>query len=78
MPKFLIADDGNDRDFVIHCHWPRFIMEIDEEGVGVVRIWLDPETEIIRLEQKSGREPAVLIARLMKEAGEFFMDQIEE
>ena len=34
----------------------------------------DPEAEIISLEQKAGREPTRLIARLMREAGDFFAE----
>lgn len=75
LPKWLIADDGGDRDFVIHCHWPRFIMEYDSAGMGTP-LFLDSEKEIIELERQAGREPTVLIARLMREAGEFFLEQL--
>jgi len=70
LPKFLIADDGEDRDFVIHCHYPRFIMEFDDAGVGTP-IWID--TPIYAPDKG---EPALQGARLMSEAGEFFHGQV--
>jgi hypothetical protein len=70
LPKFLIADDGADREFVIHNHWPRFIVEF-VQGTGTPHFW-DPEAEIIGAELKAGREPAALLSRLMREAGDFY------
>jgi hypothetical protein len=70
LPKFLIADDGADREFVIHNHWPRFIVEF-VQGNGTPHFW-DPESEIIAAELKAGREPAALLSRLMREAGDFY------
>jgi hypothetical protein len=70
LPKFLIADDGADREFVIHNHWPRFIIEF-VQGVGTPHFW-DPEAEIIAEELKAGREPTALLSRLMREAGDFY------
>lgn len=73
LPKFLYAEDlDGDREFVIHNHWPRFIMEfVDGHGTPQFQ---DPEAEIIALEQKAGREPAALVSRLMREAGDFFAE----
>jgi hypothetical protein len=76
LPKFLYSehfnDDGSVREFVIHNHWPRFIMEfIDGQGSPQ---FLDPESQVITLELEAGREPAVLISRLMREASEFFSE----
>lgn len=78
LPKFLFADDGEDdpREFVIHNHWPRFIMEFSE-GSGTPHFW-DPEPEIIKAELAAGREPTRLIARLMREAGEFYKNYITD
>jgi len=29
FPEFLVADAGpGDRDFIVHCHYPRYIVEI--------------------------------------------------
>ena len=73
LPKFLYAEDlDGDREFVIHNHWPRFTMEFTD-GHGTPQ-FQDPEAEIISLEQKAGREPTRLIARLMREAGDFFAE----
>ena len=70
LPKFLIADDGGDRDFVIHCHYPRFIMEFDESGQGTP-IWIDAA-----IYDPASGEPSLQAARLMREAGDFFHDQM--
>ncbi len=73
LPKFLYAEDlEGDREFVIHNHWPRFTMEfVGRQGTPHFH---DPESEIIALEQKAGREPAALVSRLMREAGDFFAE----
>ena len=66
LPKFLIADDGANRFFVIHCHPPRFIMEFDDAGEGVP------------LSMDDSKEPAApASARLLQEARDFFAAQIE-
>jgi hypothetical protein len=73
LPKYLYAEDlAGDREFVVHNHWPRFIMEF-AEGRGTPHFW-DPEAEIIAEETKAGREPAELISRLMREAGDFYTE----
>jgi hypothetical protein len=36
----------------------------------------DPEAEIIAAELKAGREPAKLISRLMREAGDFYSNYL--
>ena len=80
LPKFLFADDGDyedgPREFVIHTQWPRFIMEF-VDGVGTPHFH-DPEAEIIAAELKAGREPAKLIARLMREAGDFYSNYLKD
>ena len=75
LPKFIIGDDGNERNFVIHCHYPRFIMEF-VAGAGKP-IPIDSDAQFIEDELSQGREPAQSMARLMREAGEFFSDQLD-
>ena len=70
LPKFLIADDGDERGFIIHCHYPRFIMEFDSCGNGKPA-WIDQP-----IYDPAKGEPAGQGARLMREAGDFFMSQI--
>lgn len=73
LPKFLYAEDlDGEREFVIHNHWPRFTLEF-VGGSGTPHFH-DPEAEIIALEQKAGREPSALIARILCEAGDFFTE----
>lgn len=74
LPKFLVAD-ADERDFVIHCHYPRFIIEYI--GARGEPIFIDSEAEYIKNELAHDREPAASIARLMREAGDFFMDQTD-
>lgn len=66
LPKFLVADDGQDRFFVVHCHPPRFIIEIDDTDEGVP-LWID---------EPAGLDTAAC-AKLVGEAGDFFDGQIE-
>ncbi|OHD24592.1 MAG: hypothetical protein A2Y38_01330 [Spirochaetes bacterium GWB1_59_5] len=77
LPKFLIADDGeSERDFVIHTQYPAFIMEfIGHRGTPV---FVDDEKEFIQRELYAGREPAQTLARLLREAGEFFQNALNE
>jgi hypothetical protein len=74
LPKFIIGDDGEDRDFVVHLHYPRFVMEFD--GNQGKSLFIDSEEDFARDELAAGREPASTLARLMREAGEFFAEQM--
>jgi len=65
LPQFLIADDGDNRFFVVHCHAPRFVMEFDDDGPGTPQ-WIDDASD---LDVAAG-------AKLMREAGDFFSSQI--
>jgi hypothetical protein len=76
LPKFLIADDGGERDFVVHCHYPKFILEFGEDGTGKPT-FIDSESDFITLELEAGREPAQSLATLLREAGEFFMENLD-
>lgn len=81
LPKWIVGDDADwdaPRSFVIHTHFPRFILEFDDSGSATNPHWLDPQQEIIRLELAAGRQPAQLIARLMREAAEFFLHSLEQ
>jgi hypothetical protein len=74
LPKFLFADGGGDvyarRHFVIHCHYPRFIMEF-KKGRGTPR-WIDQPI----FDPDLG-EPANQCARLLRQAGEFFGTELD-
>jgi hypothetical protein len=39
LPRFLISDDGDERDFVIHTQEPRFVAEVDVSTGQVVQVW---------------------------------------
>ena len=67
LPKFLIADDGNDRFFVVHCHAPRFIMEFTDDDADAFPVWIDDPSQ---LDEATGD-------RLMDAAGSFFAAQID-
>lgn len=68
LPKFVIADSADERTFILHCHWPRFLAEVSEpdgEEITVVD-WYD-----------AGPADEVLLARLMREAGDFWLAEAE-
>jgi hypothetical protein len=71
LPKFLIGDSDDDRVFVIHLHYPRFVAEVVEQGVtGTVSmepLWIDKPDDLSASEG----------ARLMREAGDFYAAEIE-
>jgi len=71
LPKFLFADDGGDRMFVVHNHYPRFVMEFDESGSGKPN-WIDQP-----IYDPDKGEPALQAARLMRVAGDWFMEQLQ-
>ncbi len=82
LPRFIIGDDGNPdedeaRDFVVHCETPRFVLEILPDGEGATT-FLESESDFIAIELANGREPASTIARLMREAHEFYLDAIAD
>ena len=68
LPEWIVGDDGGERDFVIHLHWPRFTVEFPAGTVTAI----DPDEEYITCELAAGREPAQGMARLLREAAEFF------
>jgi hypothetical protein len=74
LPRFIIADDGEDRDFVVHLRYPRFIMEF-HGNVGTP-LFIDDERDFMQDELAAGREPSSTLAKLMREAGEFFAEQM--
>lgn len=80
LPKFLLCDDGDDDDcrfFVLHCHFPRMLIEF-AENVGRVVMSIDPDSAYISTELAEGREPGVGMARIMREAGDFFVEQMNK
>ena len=76
LPKFLIADDGaSERDFVVHCHYPSFILELFEDQP--VSCFIDSEEEFIATERAAGRDPGATLALLMREAGDFYSETVK-
>lgn len=66
LPKFLVADDNHGRDFVVHCHYPRFVMNFDAAGRGFTA-WIDEP----KFDPVLGNV-ALQAASLMREAGDFY------
>jgi len=67
-PKFVIADSADDRVFVIHLHHPRFIGEVAEHYLAAVKIepdFIDPADGLTAPE----------MATLMRQAGDFYLDE---
>ena len=75
LPKFIIGDDGDDRDFVVHLHYPRFVVEFN--GTKGEPLFIDDEGEFIQSELSARRKPETTLSLLMSEAGEFFAEQTE-
>lgn len=68
LPKFLIGDSADQRTFVVHLHRPRFLAEVvepDGEEITVLDWYDDPPSN------------AGLLARLMREAGDFWLAEAE-
>jgi hypothetical protein len=72
LPTWLIASDGDERVFVVHCDYPRFIVEFI--GAKGTPTFLDSQEEFIATELKAGREPAIQMARLLRQAGDFCVE----
>jgi hypothetical protein len=75
LPKFIVGDDGDDRDFVVHLHYPRFVMEF--HGNKGEPLFIDDEGEFVQAELTARRKPDASLARLVGEAVDFFAEQME-
>lgn len=80
-PRFLIGypEAEDDREYVIHLHYPRFIGEIlyDERGGGGIRIspvFIDDPMDFCKTKTGS---PAQIMARLMRETGDWYTEQLK-
>jgi hypothetical protein len=71
LPKYLLADDDAGAEFVVHLEEPRALIRF-EDGQGRVVLWFDDEADFVRREQHAGREPAAELARMMRQAAEFY------
>jgi hypothetical protein len=68
LPKFLIGDSADDRTFLVHLHYPRFVAEVAEpngEEITVLDWYDDPPID------------EIFLARLMREAGDFWLAEGE-
>jgi hypothetical protein len=72
IPRFLFADDGeSDREFVLHTQEPRILIEFVKASGEIVQ-WFDDQQDFINRSEHSGKEPSIELARVLREAGEFF------
>ena len=75
LPKYLIASPdgrvGGGSGYVIHCHYPRFIMSVNADQGSGLPLWLD----------KPGRPgaegPSPLDTALVLEATDFFKTAVQ-
>ena len=67
FPKFIIGDT-EDRTFVVHLHSPKFIAELieSEDGETFEPTFIDEPIK-----------DASAIAKLMREVGDFYIEEIE-
>lgn len=81
LPKWLIGDSADERTFVIHLHYPRFILEVRENYPAATELvpvmWIDNQIEYASGELAMNREPAQSMTKLMREAGDFYMAEID-
>ena len=73
LPRFLHADDGeSEREFILHTEEPRVLIEFVDDSGSIVQ-WFDEQEDFMTRCQHAGREPAQELARLLREAGDFFL-----
>lgn len=81
LPKFLLADDdprphgpntySGGNEFVLHLEEPRLLVQF-QDNAGKVVLWFDDERDWGRRMEYAGRDPAAEMARLMRQAGDFY------
>ena len=70
-----VGIQASQRDFVVHCHYPSFILEsIADQAVPY---FIDSEEEFIATERAGSREPGAALVRLIREASDFYSDAVE-
>lgn len=67
IPKFLICDSHEEpeREFVLHTHFPRFLAEV-----------IGDKIEPIQYYDEMNGIPVQQLARLMSEAGDWYVNEI--
>lgn len=74
LPKWLIASpDGKacgSSGYVIHCHYPRFIMAVNAEQGSGLPLWLDKPG------RAGGEGVSPMDTALVLEATDFFKDTV--
>jgi hypothetical protein len=76
FPKFLIGDSADDRTFVIHLHHPQFVGEVQETGVMPCSDGGGVEIKAEFIDDPAGITASEL-ATLMRQAGDFYLSEIE-
>lgn len=71
LPRFLLADDDAGTEYVLHLEEPRLLVRF-QDNAGQVVLWFDDEKEYCRRMEYAGRDPAVEMARLMRQVGDFY------
>jgi len=64
LPRFIVGDAPDDRTFVLHLHWPRFLAEVYEDDSCVLGkpLWIDEPEGMSETD----------LAKLMREADDFY------
>jgi hypothetical protein len=85
LPKFLLCDpDDSDPEsvvaYVLHIHEPacliRFTEEADGSCSGEPVKWFTDQPTFIQQQLDAGIEPALTLARLMRQAGDFLRETL--
>jgi hypothetical protein len=65
LPKWLVASAdgtcGAERGYVIHCHFPRFLMAVDLESGSGLPLWIDKPKSAGGAEHASPQDTALVL-----------------
>ncbi|MGB0838301.1 MAG: hypothetical protein ACPGRE_09380 [Flavobacteriaceae bacterium] len=69
LPKFLLGDhsDHNEDIFVIHCDFPRFIINLKDDDVEMLEDLVGQDQEELEME----------MSNLIEAAGDFYDEQMK-
>ena len=93
LPKFIIGVSADDRTFIVHLHHPRFVGEMVDALTELRRFLILHHPRFVgeMVEGEDGTEEmrptfidsidsmdATTLVRLMREAGDFYHEEIEK
>lgn len=75
LPKWLVTCAGRQTDagYVVHCHYPRFIMAVNLETGSGLPLWIDKPGRVGGGESASPQDTALVL-----EATDFYRETVEK